>query len=96
MPLQLICVLLMSLFLVLFTFQNPHPVELNFVAWGSKQFPLVAVVLVSALLGVILSTIMSLKNSLSLNRKINDLQNEVDDLKTPPPVPIPAQEEALK
>ncbi len=96
MPLQLIGVLLMSLLLVLFTFQNPHPVELNFVAWGSKQFPLVAVVLVSSLVGVILSTIMSLKSGFDLRKKINDLQNEVDDLKTPTPVPIPAEEEALK
>ncbi len=92
MTLHLIIVLVLSLLLVMFTFQNPHPVQLNFVGWGAKEFPLIAVVLLSALGGVIISTLMSIKNSCLQKKAIQDLQAELEELKRPP---VEIEEEEL-
>ncbi len=84
MTLHLIIVLVLSLLLVMFTFQNPHPVQLNFVGWGVKEFPLIAVILLSALGGVIATTLMSIKNSCLQKKTIHELEAELEELKRPP------------
>lgn len=87
MPLQLILILILSLFLVLFTFQNPHPVQMHFMAWGPREFPLIAIILISVLGGVIISTMLSIKSTSSLKKMIRDLETELNQIKTPSPVP---------
>ena len=81
MILQLILILTTALLAVLFTFQNPHHVQMHFMAWQTTQFPLIALILISMLLGVIITAFMSLKTSLQLSRKIRNLQSELDGLK---------------
>lgn len=84
MRLQLIIILVMSLLLVVFTFQNPHPVQMHFVGWGTKQFPIIGVILISVLVGVIASLMLGLKSSNKLKEEVNQLRSELDELKTPP------------
>jgi uncharacterized integral membrane protein len=81
MILQLIVVLAVALMAVLFTFQNPHHVQMHFMAWQTRDFPIIAVILVSALIGVILTALMSLKNSLGLQLRIRRLESELSQLK---------------
>ncbi|MCB4757012.1 MAG: LapA family protein [Elusimicrobia bacterium] len=94
MPIQLILILGISLILVLFTFQNPHPVQMQFMAWQTKEFPLIALILVSALFGVIAAAFLSLKNSLQLKQTIRQLRMELESPKTPPSEPE-VEEEAV-
>jgi len=77
MILQTIIVLVASLLAVMFTLQNPHHVQMRFMAWQTAQFPLIALIIISALAGVILAAILSLKTSWQLNRKIRELQAEL-------------------
>ena len=86
MRLQLIIVLVMSLLLVVFTFQNPHPVNMHFVAWGTKQFPLIGIILISVLSGVIVSLLLGIIGSSKTKKKIQELKTELDNTKMPPVV----------
>ena len=84
MRLQLITILVMAMLLVVFTFQNPHPVQMHFVGWGTKEFPVIGVILIAALAGVIISLLLGLKGSNKLKQEMRKLQRELDDFKTPP------------
>jgi len=77
MILQTIIVLVASLLAVMFTLQNPHHVQMRFMAWQTAQFPLIALIIISVLAGVIVAAILSLKTSWQLNRKIRELQAEL-------------------
>ncbi|MBI4669156.1 MAG: LapA family protein [Elusimicrobia bacterium] len=79
--LQTIIILVVALLAVMFTFQNPHHVQMHFMAWQTGQFPLIALIIVSVLIGVIVAAILSLKSSLKLNRRIRELQFELREVK---------------
>ncbi|MCK4909874.1 MAG: LapA family protein [Planctomycetes bacterium] len=93
MRLQLMIILVLALVLVVFTLQNPHPVQMHFVGWGSKEFPVMGVILVAILIGVIISSFLGLKTSKVLKKKIQGLKSEISDLKNRPPV---AESDELK
>ena len=86
MRLQLMIILVLALVLVIFTLQNPHPVQMHFVGWGSKEFPVMGVILVAMLVGVIISSFLGLRTSKGLKERIDELKSEISDLKNRPPV----------
>jgi uncharacterized integral membrane protein len=83
----MIFILVMVVLLIIFTIQNPHPVRMHLVAWEHDRVPLIAVVLVSFLAGVAVSIIFGLVRNSKLKRVIQELRNEIDELKTPPVYP---------
>lgn len=84
MQLQLFFLLVMALLLVVFTFQNPNPVQMRFMGWQSSQMPVVIVVLVSILVGAIVSIVLGFKQQSELKKEIRRLKSELDDLNIPP------------
>ena len=69
MQLQLVFILVMALLLVIFTFQNPYPVQMRFMGWQSEQIPVIVIVLISVLIGVIISLIMGLQKQNKLKKE---------------------------
>lgn len=84
MKIQLIIILVMSLLLVVFTFQNPYPVQMKFMGWQSGQVPVIIIVIISMLAGVFVSMFMGLKQTSDLKKIIRRQKKEIDDLKTIP------------
>jgi len=84
MQMQLLFILIMSLLLMVFTFQNPYPVQMRFMGWQSGQVPLIMVILISVIVGVVGSLLLGLKQARELKRNIRQLRVELDELKTPP------------
>ena len=54
--------------------------------WQTAQFPLIALIIISVLLGVIVAALLNLKTSWGLNRKIRELQAELGETKNAVPV----------
>lgn len=86
MILQTIILLVASLLAVMFTLQNPNHVQMRFMAWQTAQFPLIALIIISVLLGVIVAAVLNLKNTWTLNRKIRELQAELGETRKSVPV----------
>jgi putative membrane protein len=84
MQMQLLFILIMALLLMVFTFQNPYPVQMRFMGWQSGQIPLIMVILISVIMGVVVSLLLGLKQAKELKRNIRQLETELDELKTPP------------
>ncbi len=82
MKLQLALILIISGILVLFTFQNPHPVQMQFMAWRTTSFPMIGLILVSALAGIVASAVLGLKMNMRLQRALRRLRSELDELKS--------------
>ena len=93
MPGQLIIVLLVALVLILMTVQNPNPVSVQFLSWQTQQVPVIIVILISLLIGVIVSAVLGLIKQSKLKDKIRRLQREIEDLKYPPVVSPDKDEE---
>lgn len=83
MQMQLIFILVMALLLIVFTFQNPNPVQMRFMGWESGQIPVILIVIISILVGVIVSMLLGLKQNGELKRIIRQLESELNELKTP-------------
>lgn len=83
MQFQLIVILLVALVLILLTVQNPNPVTLQFLSWGTESVPLIVIILISLMAGIIMSSILSLLKQAKLKGKIRNLQREIDELKYP-------------
>ena len=77
--LQLTLFLIIAVFLVVFTYQNPNPVHMQFMAFKAKSFPLISLILGSALGGMIITGILGLKFNLQLKKKIREM--ELDNIK---------------
>ncbi len=92
---QLIIILLVALVLVLMTVQNPNPVSVQFLSWEAQQVPLIIIILISLLVGIIISTVLGLIKQSKLKDKIRRLQREIEDLKYPPVV-SPDEDEELE
>jgi uncharacterized integral membrane protein len=86
MQMQLIVILLVALILLLVTVQNPNPVSLQFLSWQAQQVPLIIVILISLLIGAIISSILGLIKQSRLKQTIHRLQEEIEELKSPPVV----------
>lgn len=86
MPRQLIIILLVALVLILMTIQNPNPVSVQFLSWEAQQVPVIIIILISLLVGVIISSVLGLFRQSKLKDKIRKLQSEIEDLKYPPVV----------
>ncbi|MHC4114384.1 MAG: LapA family protein [Planctomycetota bacterium] len=84
---QLIIILLVALALILMTVQNPNPVSVQFLSWQAKQVPVIIVILISLLVGVIISTFLGLMKQSKLKDKIRRLEQEIEDLEYPPVAP---------
>ena len=84
MHFQLIVLLLLAVMLILVTLQNPNPVTLQFLSWEAKQVPLIIIILISLLVGIIISSVLSLVKQSKLKEEIRRLEREVEDLKHPP------------
>jgi uncharacterized integral membrane protein len=90
--------------LVLTTFgiQNPFPVTIRFLRWQTEAVPLYAVMLVSVLLGIALTSLLGLPARIQRGREMRRLRAELDrqateisDLRArlPPPVMKPLPDE---
>ena len=86
MPRQLIIMLLVALVLILMTVQNPNPVSVQFLSWEAQQVPVIIIILISLLVGVIISAVLGLIKQSKLKDKIRRLEHEIEDLKYPPVV----------
>jgi len=93
MQMQLLFILVMALLLMVFTFQNPYPVQMRFMGWQSGQIPLIMVILISIIVGVIVSLLLGLRQAKELKRDNRQLRAELDELKTPP---VKSEEESVK
>ncbi len=92
---QLIIILLVALVLILMTVQNPNPVSVQFLSWEAQQVPLIIIILISLLVGIIISTVLGLIKQSKLKDKIRRLQREIEELKYPPVV-SPDEDEELE
>ncbi len=80
---QLIIILLVALVLILMTVQNPNPVSVQFLSWQAQQVPVIIIILISLLVGVIISSVSGLIKQSKLKDTIRRLQNEIEELKYP-------------
>jgi len=83
MQFQLIVILLVAMVLILVTVQNPNPVTLQFLSWDAEGIPLIVVILISLMVGIIMSSILSLLKQAKMKDKIRSLQREIEELKSP-------------
>ncbi len=83
---QLVIILLVALVLILLTVQNPNPVPVQFLSWETQQVPLIVIILLSLLVGIVISSILGLIKQSKLKEKIRRLEREIEDLKQPPVV----------
>lgn len=90
---QLVIILLVALVLILLTVQNPNPVPLQFLSWEMQQVPLIVIILLSLLVGIVISSILGLIKQSKLKEKIRRLEREIEELKQPPVV---SQDETLE
>ncbi|HSP21770.1 MAG TPA: lipopolysaccharide assembly protein LapA domain-containing protein [Planococcus sp. (in: firmicutes)] len=68
--------LIFAVIIALFAVVNVDPVPVNYM-FGEAQWPLILVILVSALLGVMLSSTLAIIRNFSLKHKVNALQKEM-------------------
>ncbi len=68
--------LIFAVIIAIFAVVNVDSVPVNYV-FGEAQWPLILVILVSALLGVLLSSTVAIIRTFTLKRKVNALQKEI-------------------
>lgn len=69
--------LLFAIIIAIFAIVNIENVQVNYV-FGTAQWPLVLVILCSALLGAVVSIFVATFRSVKTNRRIKELQKEVN------------------
>lgn len=98
----LIIVALLVVLLATFGIQNPFPVTIRFIQWQSGAVPLYVVILLSTLIGILISSLLSVPGQIQrrleirrLRQQIAEQARQIDDLKAlvPPPVvqPLPGE-----
>ena len=78
--LLLVVVILLALVLALFGLQNPQPVVVQFLGLSSGAVPLYVVILVSALVGVLLSSILGLRSRITTRLRVRRQERQIADL----------------
>lgn len=68
--------LVFAVIIALFAVVNVDPVPVNYM-FGTAQWPLILVILASALLGFLLSGVFALVRTYALQRKVKALQKEI-------------------
>ncbi len=93
----LVLVVVAALVLLLSTFgvQNPFPVSVRFLSWQSGNVPLYIIILISALVGILLATLLGLPGQIQrrlearrLRQRVGELEQQVSDLKARLPTPV--------
>ena len=82
----------MSLLLVVFTFQNPYPVQMKFMGWQTGQVPVIIIVLISILTGLIISLVLGFKQISDLKKTVRRQKREIEELRM---LPINKEEDHL-
>lgn len=72
----LLLALIFAVIIAAFAVVNVDAVPVNYI-FGETDFPLILVILASALLGFLLSGVVAIARTYSLQRKVNALQKEV-------------------
>ena len=87
MRFALILSLLVSILAVIFAFQNPEPVDIEFLTLQSVPVPLALVVIVTLLIGVLVGTLFSVPNRFRARGRIKKLEKRIAELETTPDAP---------
>lgn len=72
---RLVIILLLALLIVIFAVLNVTPVTVNF-GFGTAKWPLIIVIIVSLLLGALITVLASTMNALNLRRQVKALKAE--------------------
>ena len=101
----LVVVVILVVLLSTFGIQNPYPVNVRFLRWQTGGVPLYILVLISTLIGVLLSTLLSLTGRIQrqlelrrLRQQAAELEQQVAELKARLPAPVmrPLPDEAAR
>ena len=83
MRFALILSLLVAILAVVFAFQNPAQVDVQFLTFRSVPVPLALVIIVSLLVGVLLGSLFSVPNRLRARGRIKTLERRLAEGETP-------------
>ena len=101
----LFVVVILVVILSTFGIQNPYPVNVRFLGWQTGGVPLYILVLFSTLIGILLSTLLSLTGRIQrqlelrrLRQQTAELEKQVAELKArlPQPVMRPLSDETTR
>ncbi len=92
MRFALILSLLVAIIAVVFAFQNPEQVDVEFLTFQSIPVPLALVIIVALLVGVIVGSIGSLPSRLRSRGRIKALEKRIAELETAPAAPAVAEQ----
>ena len=101
----LLVVVILVVLLSTFGIQNPYPVNVRFLRWQTGGVPLYILVLLSTLIGILLSTLLGLTGRIQrqlevrrLRQQTVELEQQVAELKArlPSPVMQPLPDEATR
>ena len=81
---QLIVALAVALMVIVFTFQNPTTHQMQFMGWQTGHIPLPITILISALVGAVISLLLGIRQTRQMRQRIHHLEGELDELITPP------------
>lgn len=79
MRIALVFSLLIAVVAVIFAFENPDPVNVEFLTLRSREIPLALVILVSMLVGVIVGSLFSVPSRLRSRSRIKKLERQILD-----------------
>ncbi|MEM1042023.1 MAG: LapA family protein [Bacteroidota bacterium] len=92
MRFALILSLLVAIIAVVFAFQNPEQVDVEFLTFQSVPVPLALVIIVSLLVGVLLGSVGSIPSRLRARGQIKTLKRQLAERDAPPaaakPTPV--------
>ncbi len=93
--LVIVVVAVLVILLATFGIQNPFPVNIRFLQFQSPAVPLYIVILLSALIGILVSSLVSLPSRIQRQRELRRLRQQVSeqahqiaDLKSRLPAPV--------
>ena len=91
----LFVVVILVVLLSTFGIQNPYPVNVRFLRWQTGGVPLYILVLFATLIGILLSTLLSLSGRIQrqlelrrLRQQAAELEQQVAELKARLPAPV--------
>lgn len=79
MRIALVFSLLIALIAVIFAFENPDPVNVEFLTLRSQEVPLALVIIVSLLTGVLVGALFSVPSRIRSRSRIKKLEKQITD-----------------
>ena len=79
MRIALVFSLLIALVAVIFAFENPDPVNVEFLTLRSQEVPLALVIIVSLLTGVLVGALFSVPSRIRSRSRIKKLEKQITD-----------------